>query len=97
MKKTEAAVEKIMESLSVVESVLSNRIPDLERAVVALTSVVGELENKIAHQDSLIALLIAESPTYKKYLEDANDSNAETEAIKPTPKAGSKSRGKIAL
>ena len=93
-------VNKLSETLSLVEHALKVKLPDLEQAVVAMATVIGELEAVRQKHESLIGLLLSESPLYQQYKESQqkeseSNGNASSPLSTSTPQTGKKTHGKI--
>ena len=86
---THNALDILMSSLKHVEDSLNVKLPEMEHAIQALTSIMTDLDARVNSQESLIGLLLSESPAYQKYLKSQdNDNNS-------SPINGNKTRGKI--
>jgi hypothetical protein len=103
-------VSKLNETLKLVEHALKVRLPDLEQAVVAMASVIGELEADRQKNESLIGILLSESPLYQQYRESQlkesegkgnttpsplQDKSSSLPLSTSIPKAGKKAHGEI--
>jgi hypothetical protein len=85
----------LMSSLKTVEEALNTKLPDMDHAINALTSIMTEMEARLTQQDSILSMLLAESPSYNELLKKENPEHASSAANPTSPSNESKKRGQI--
>jgi hypothetical protein len=83
-------VESLISSIKSIEISVNSKIPEMDHAIQALTTIITELEARITQQESIIAVLLSESSVYRKLKTSSSDDSLNT-----PPLAERRTRGKL--
>lgn len=77
------SMSSLMSCLEVIESSLSEKLPEMDHAIQALTTIVTEIDSRLNNQESILAMLLSKCSSSN---EGASSSNSSLENGKPRGK-----------
>ena len=77
------SMSSLMSCLEVIESSLSEKLPEMDHAIQALTTIVTEIDSRLSNQESILAMLLSERSSSNG---SVNGSNSSSENGKPRGK-----------